>query len=131
MPLPCFLLLAMRVARRHDIRAGHSDVLYRYFEGKNENGSCLDTHTSSCLNSRKAEELTALKAELEPALAAAESEAAVATAEAKREQSGRAQAEFRAGTMAESLNLELEGERRKAKGLKEKMRLLERVRCAG
>lgn len=39
-----------------------------------------------------------------------------------------AQAEFRAGTVAERLNSEMEGERGKSRGLEEKLRVLEEVR---
>lgn len=69
-----------------------------------------------------------MKHELEPALAAAVSNAAAATEAAAREHAGRTEAELRAGTMTESLNLELEAERSKRKGLEEKLRLLDKVR---
>lgn len=69
-----------------------------------------------------------MKNELEPALAAAVSDAAAATDAAARELAGRTEAEFKAGTMTESLNLELEAERSKTTGLEEKLKLLEKVR---
>lgn len=71
-----------------------------------------------------------MKEELEAALASALSDAKAAAAISEREQSGRTEAEFRAGTISENLNIELEAERAKATGLEEKMRMLEKV-CAG
>lgn len=68
-----------------------------------------------------------MKNKLEPALAAAASDAAAATEAAAREQAGRTEAEFKAGTMTESLNLELEAERSKRRSLEDKLRLLEKV----
>lgn len=69
-----------------------------------------------------------MKEDLEPALAAAVADANAAKCTAARDQAARTEVEFRAGTMAESLNLELEAERGKARGLEEKVRPLEKVR---
>ncbi|CAM9519732.1 unnamed protein product, partial [Ectocarpus sp. 8 AP-2014] len=64
-------------------------------------------------------------AALEPALAKARSEAAAAAAAAARDEAGRAEAEFRAGTITERLNAEMERERAKSRGLEDKLRVLE------
>ncbi|CAM9419672.1 unnamed protein product, partial [Ectocarpus sp. 6 AP-2014] len=69
----------------------------------------------------RAEELAAL----EPALAKARSEAVAAAAAAARDEAGRAEAEFRAGTITERLNAEMEREWAKSRGLEDKLRVLE------
>lgn len=69
-----------------------------------------------------------MKEDLEPALAAAVADANASKLTAARDQAARTEVEFRAGTIAESLNLELEAERGKARDLEEKVRLLDKVR---
>lgn len=105
---------------------GRPTSLYRIRSTRFENNRTI---SHFCI-SHQAEELATLKHELEPALAAAVSDAAAATEAAAREQAGRTEAELRAGTMTESLNLELEAERPKRKGLEERLRLLEKVRVS-
>lgn len=75
------------------------------------------------VSNMQAEELAAL----EPALAKARSEAVAAAAAAARDEAGRAEAEFRAGTITERLNAEMERERAKSRGLEYKLRVLGEV----
>lgn len=65
------------------------------------------------------------------ALAVSLRETSAAKGAAAREQAGRAEAEFKAGTIEESLGLELEAERSKSRGLEEQLRKSEKVAVVG
>lgn len=95
--------------------------------------SCFDrfvgVHSRLFLRYMQAEELAALKAELEPALRAALAEASASTKTAEREEAARIKTELRARTVTDSLSVELETARAGAHDLEERVRLLERVRA--